>query len=73
MDDITPLEPTPAAPPPPAEVDALPFRRPADYYAAAGTDLRPLFPRWVPVGCGWASLVFVVLLFVAGTFASRSG
>jgi len=25
------------------------------------------------MGCGWVSLVFVVLLFVAGAFAPRSG
>ncbi|HSY48371.1 MAG TPA: hypothetical protein VLC46_06140 [Thermoanaerobaculia bacterium] len=73
MDDITPHEQQPDAPPPAPEADTLPFRRPADYYSAAGTDLRPLFPRWVPAGCGWASLVFVIVLFAAGAFAPRSG
>jgi len=66
-----PVEPV-AAPPEPA-ADALPFRRPADYYSTPDSTLRPLFPRWVPIGCGWAALVFVVLLFVAGAFAPKSG
>jgi hypothetical protein len=60
------LKPAPASHP-------LPFQRPADYYSDSETRLRPLFPRWVPLGCGWISLVFVVLLFAAGAFAPRSG
>lgn len=27
----------------------------------------------MPAGCGWAALGFVVLLFIAGAFAPRSG
>src|SRR5947209_9871674 len=61
------------APPPEPAADTLPFRRPSDYYSAPGSTLRPLFPRWVPAGCGWASLIFVVLLFVAGALAPKSG
>jgi hypothetical protein len=72
LDDPALNEQTPAPPPQPVEA-TLPFRRPADYYAASGTDLRPLFPRWVPIGCGWASLVFVIVLFVFGALAPRSG
>jgi hypothetical protein len=49
------------------------FSRPADYYSTPESRLRPLFPRWVPVGCGWASLVFVIVLFAAGALAPRSG
>lgn len=73
MDEFTPIEPPPSAPLPEPAAAALPFRRPADYYAAPGHDLRPLLPRGVPIGCGWASVVFVILLFVAGAFAPRSG
>lgn len=73
MDDYIPTELPPAAPPPMPAVDTLPFRRPADYYAAPGSDLRPLVPRGLPIGCGWASVVFVILLFAAGSFAPRSG
>jgi hypothetical protein len=73
MDEFTPLEPQPVVLPPEPPADPLPFRRPADYYAAPGPDLRPIFPRWVPMGCGWAGLVFVVLLFAVGAFAPRSG
>lgn len=73
MDEFTPLEPQPVPLPPEPAPDALPFRRPADYYAAPGSELRPLFPRWVSAGCGWAALVFVIVLFAAGAFAPRSG
>jgi len=72
MDEFNP-DIAPVAPSPEPAAATLPFRRPAEYYAAPGSDLRPLFPRWVPVGCGWAALLFVVLLFVAGAFAPKSG
>ena len=73
MDEFTPIEPQPVALPPEPVADPLPFRRPADYYAAPEQDLRPLFPRWVPIGCGWAAVAFVILLFVVGALAPRSG
>ncbi len=77
MDDITPNElqgPASALEPPPAPApNPLPFQRPADYYADPETRLRPLFPRWVSIGCGWISVIFVVLVFAAGAFAPRSG
>ena len=73
LDDITPYESQPAAPPPETAGNPLPFRRPADYYATPEVTLRPIVPRWVPIGCGWASLVFVILLFVVGALAPRSG
>jgi len=73
MDEFNPDLPPVAAPPPEPTPDPLPFRRPADYYSTPGSDLRPLFPRWVPAGCGWAALAFVVLLFVAGALAPKSG
>lgn len=77
MDEFNFTAPPPDAPtdgpPPEPAADPLPFRRPADYYSTPGSTLRPLFPKWVPVGCGWAALAFVVLLFVAGAFAPKSG
>ena len=72
-DDITPSELQPVEPPPAPAPEPLPFRRPADYYSNPESRLRPLLPRWVPIGCGWVSLVFVIALFAAGTFAPRSG
>ena len=42
------------------------FRLPADYYSTPPADVRPLFPKWVPLGCGTASAVLLVLLFVGG-------
>jgi hypothetical protein len=77
LDEITPNElqaPALVPEPPPAPAPhPLPFQRPADYYADPESRLRPLFPRWVPIGCGWTSLIFVVVLFAAGAFAPRSG
>src|SRR5438270_13406533 len=76
MDEFNSTAPPPVlpsiAPPPAPAADPLPFRRPADYYSSPGK-LRPLFPKWVPAGCGWASLVFSVLLFVGGALAPKSG
>ena len=42
------------------------FRLPADYYSTPPADVRPLFPKWVPLGCGTASAVLLVLLFAGG-------
>lgn len=66
-----PLLPPPSAPPPP--VPTRSFRLPAQYYSAPLTDVRPIFPRWVPMGCGIASAVFLLLLFIAGAVASGAG
>ena len=46
------------------------FRLPADYYSTPAADVRPLFPKWVPVGCGTASAVLLVLLFAAGAIVT---
>ena len=59
----------PGASPPPS----LPFRRPADYYATPVGDAKPLFPRWVPYGCGIASIVLIVIVFAGGYFAVHGG
>ncbi|MBV9495750.1 MAG: hypothetical protein JOZ54_16000 [Acidobacteria bacterium] len=48
-------------------------RVPADYYSAPTSTLRPLFPTWVPFGCGSASLAFLLLLFVGGAWVQRGG
>ena len=39
-----------------------PFRRPADYYSSPVEDVTPIFARWVPFGCGTASIVLIVAL-----------
>jgi len=62
---VTPSEPQPPSRP-------LPFRLPADYYGAS-IEARPLFPRWVPIGCGAAAALLVVVLFIGGGLASRGG
>jgi hypothetical protein len=64
LDEITPgASPTPS----------LPFRRPADYYATSVGDAKPLFPRWVPYGCGIASIVVILVVFIGGYFAVHGG
>jgi hypothetical protein len=51
----------------------LPFRRPADYYSTPLGDAKPLFPHWVPYGCGTAAIVLLIAVFVGGVFAARGG
>ena len=63
FDDSAPLAP------PPSPVQRT-FRVPSDYYSAPLAEVRPVFPRWVPYGCGTASLVFIVLLFIGGAVLS---
>jgi hypothetical protein len=43
-----------------------PFRFPADYYGAPVSEVTPIFPRWVPYGCGTLSAVILVALFAVG-------
>ena len=46
------------------------FRLPAEYYCAPLAEVRPIFARWVPFGCGTVSAVILVLLFAAGAVFS---
>jgi hypothetical protein len=62
---IPPPEPQPDRP--------AAFRLPADYYTAPAAEVRPVFPRWVPFGCGSASIVFIGLLWIGGSWASGGG
>src|SRR5436305_1140681 len=48
-------------------------RLPADYYADPLSEVRPIFPRWVPLGCGAAAAVFLVLGFAAGAVIMHTG
>jgi hypothetical protein len=48
------------------------FRVPAEYYSTPVT-ARPLFPRWVPIGCGIAAALIIAILFLGGVIASRGG
>ena len=50
----------------------LPFRLPADYYATP-VDAKPLFPRWVPIGCGMAAATVIAGLFIGGAVISHGG
>jgi hypothetical protein len=50
------------------------FRRPADYYSSVDTQ-KPIFARWVPFGCGTASIVVIVamLIMAAGISSGAFG
>jgi len=62
--------PAPSAPPP---VPRRSFRLPSDYYSAPLSEVRPVFPKWAPYGCGTAAAIFLILLFAAGTLVSGEG
>ena len=57
-------EPVTAAAPPTDSPRA--FRFPSAYYSAPLSEVRPIFPKWVPYGCGTASAVLLLLLFGGG-------
>jgi hypothetical protein len=67
LSEVIPPPPEPQPPSP-----SLPFRLPADYYNSP-VDARPIFPRWVPIGCGIAAALLVVILFIGGAVVSRGG
>ena len=50
--------------------EPLPFRRPADYYSSPVQEVRPIFPRWVPFGCGTAAILLIILLVGIAAAAS---
>ncbi|MBK5258954.1 MAG: hypothetical protein JJE51_05120 [Thermoanaerobaculia bacterium] len=56
----------------PATANAAPtetkhsLRLPADYYTAPLSEVRPVFPKWVPWGCGTAAAIFLGILFAGG-------
>jgi hypothetical protein len=71
--EISPSEhPLPAPDQGPLAPPAAAFRLPADYYAAP-PDGRAILPRWVPVGCGLASLAVLAAIFAGGAVLMRGG
>jgi hypothetical protein len=56
-----------------AQTRAPSYRLPADYYAAPPGELRPIFPRWVPIGCGSAAAAFLVAGFIGGAVVMHKG
>ncbi len=48
-------------------------RLPADYYATPSAELQPIFPRWVPMGCGIAAAIFLLLGFAGGAIVMHTG
>ena len=69
MNEITPAVAPDSQPQPPPP--SLPFRCPADYYSSPAGDARPLFPKWVPYGCGSAAILVLIVVFTFGILAAR--
>jgi len=46
---------------------------PADYYCTPVEEKARMFPRWVPIGCGTASLIILIFLFAGGAFVNSGG
>ena len=69
--DLSDAEIPPIETPPPTPA-RLSFPLPGDYYSAP-VEARPLVASWVPFGCGGAALLFLVVLFVGGSFVSSGG
>ena len=59
--------------PPPQPPPSRGVRLPADYYALPPSEIQPIFPRGLRMGCGIASAVFLVALFAFGAWISGSG
>ena len=62
------LDPSPTTSPQPSR-----YRFPADYYAAPTSEVRPIFPRGVRLGCGAASVVILLIIFVGGVTVAHQG
>ena len=59
----------------PPEIEPRPARRfqlPGEYYSSPVT-AKPLFPKWVPIGCGAVALAFIIILFIGGSLFSTGG
>lgn len=71
MSEFTPeaASPSPGGPSPVPPVHRLP----ADYYSASPSEVRPIFPRWVPLGCGAASAILLLLAFGGAAVVARYG
>jgi hypothetical protein len=46
------------------------FRVPADYYSAPLAEVKPVFPKWVPWGCGSLALIVLLMMFTGGAMLS---
>jgi len=60
----------PGIPPAQSTASVRSFRLPADYYAAPLSEVKPVFPSWVPWGCGSLAAVVLLLMFAGGAFLS---
>lgn len=73
MDQTTPPEPASIEGYEVTPIAAVPRRWPGHYYGSVALPPRPLFPKWVPFGCGSAAIVALLILFVGGAIAGSGG
>lgn len=55
----------------PHSAERLPFVRPAEYYETP--ERTRVLPKWLPMGCGIASIAFLIIIFITGAFLARGG
>ncbi len=65
-------DPTPPASVPPDISSRSRFALPFEYYSSPDAQ-RPIFPRGVGIGCGIASVVFLLAIFIGGAVVARNG
>jgi len=49
------------------------IRLPADYYSTPASEVTPIFPKWVPMGCGMAAAAFLLVGFIGGAVVMHTG
>ena len=60
----------PSVPPPQRAESARSYRLPADYYSAPLAEVKPVFPAWVPWGCGSLAALVLLVMFAGGAMLS---
>jgi hypothetical protein len=65
-------DPIPSASIPPDTSSRSRLRTPYEYYASPETK-RPIFPRGLGLGCGIASVLFLLVIFIGGAVVARNG
>lgn len=60
----------PSVPPMQRAHSARASRLPADYYSAPLSEVKPVFPSWVPWGCGSLAALVLLVLFAGGAMLS---
>ena len=60
----------PSVPPTQRAESVRSYRLPADYYSAPLAEVKPVFPAWVPWGCGSLAALVLLVMFAGGAMLS---